>query len=162
MMRGEPDLPPYPTADRHKEVAMRSGRKPQGVKLLDELQADAEAKRTMKVFLRTVSGECTVAEACHQLGVNPSWFFERRKRWLQESLDLLGPRPMGRPPNVAAPSEAHVAHLEDKVQKLTAELTAANLRTALAGSARRECALQDDRKKGAPIRRRRKRRGRPK
>lgn len=141
---------------------MGAGRKPQGVRLLDELDGDdSQAKRAMQVFLRTMMGECTIQDACRELGVNQSWFFERRKRWLQESLDLLGPRAMGRPPNPAAEAEARVAELEQEVQKLKAQLAAANLRTALAGGAP-PSAPRAYKKKATQIRRRGRRRGRPK
>jgi hypothetical protein len=132
---------------------MRAGRKPQGVQLIDGLEGDARAKRALKVFLKTLSGECTVDEACQELDLAPSWFFEWRNRWLQESLDLLAPRKMGRPAQPQAPGESRAAQLEEELQKVQAQLAAANLRAALAGGGS-HAARQDDQKKGARSRRR--------
>lgn len=47
----------------------RVGRKPQGWKLIDRLSGDADCKARLKAFLLTMTGQCTVPEVCHELGI---------------------------------------------------------------------------------------------
>jgi transposase InsO family protein len=45
-----------------------------------------------------------VPEACRRLGIGESRFHDLRGAWLQEALELLEPRPLGRPPRAADPA----------------------------------------------------------
>lgn len=76
---------------------MPAGRKPQGIEQVELLPGSAAAKRRLEVFLANLSGELSVAEACAALGLHESRFFELRKRWLEESVELLEPGQPGRP-----------------------------------------------------------------
>ena len=53
----------------------RAGRKPQGAALVAPLSGSEHAKRRLALFLQTFSGECTVSEACAELGIGESRFF---------------------------------------------------------------------------------------
>jgi hypothetical protein len=108
----------------------RAGRKPQGWKLIDDLAGDAQSKARVKVFLQTLTGACTVDEACALLGIGPSRFFKLRGDWLQESVDLLAPKPIGRPRE--SRDEPASAELKLQVHDLKQQLLGAELRAKLA------------------------------
>jgi hypothetical protein len=64
----------------------------------------------------------SVAEACDELGVGPTYFAELRRRVLEGALATLDPRPVGRPPRVkAAMTEAEAERLRKQVADLTRE-----------------------------------------
>jgi len=125
----------------------RVGRKPQGWKLIDRLSGDEDSKARLKAFLETMTGECTVPEACEELGIKPSRFFVLRNDWLQDSLGLLEPKPAGRP-RKAPPEEPQVLQLKQQVHKLEQQLMAAELRARLA-EAKATKSAPAERKKGA-------------
>ena len=126
----------------------RVGRKPQGWKLIDHLSADEDSKARLKAFLRTMSGQCTVAEVCAELGIEQSRFFALRNKWLEEAAGLLAAKPAGRP-RKAEPDEPQVEELKQELRDLEQRLVAAELRARLAeaGVSRPS---QQRRKKGAP------------
>jgi hypothetical protein len=76
---------------------MPSGRKPQGIDQVELLPGSTVAKQRLEVFLANLAGQLSVAEACAQLSLHESRFFELRKRWLEESVGLLEPHQPGRP-----------------------------------------------------------------
>ena len=47
----------------------RTGRKPQGVGLLNPLSGSELAKRRMALFIQTLAGETSVVEACKELEI---------------------------------------------------------------------------------------------
>lgn len=126
----------------------RVGRKPQGWNLIDRLSADESCKARLKAFLETMTGHCTVDEACRKLGIKPSRFFVLRNDWLEEAVGLLEPKPAGRP-RKAPPDEPRLEDLQQEVRDLERRLLATELRAKLAeaGIARPS---QQRRKKGAP------------
>lgn len=111
----------------------RLGRKPQGAQLVDLLQGSEHAKSRLKTFLETLSGEVSVAEACHRLGISPSRFFDQRNAWLHDSLGLLEPRAVGRPrqdePTI---SLEEAQSLRGRVQELEARSAAVEAQAELA------------------------------
>jgi hypothetical protein len=84
----------------------------------------------MKVFLETLREEISVPQACELLGVGESYFHELRHRWLQEALELLEPRPLGRPPKPADTTGLveENARLAAEVAVLREQLRAAEVR----------------------------------
>jgi len=74
-----------------------AGRKPLGTGHVDQLSGSQRAKLRLATILKTLRGELKIADACQLLGVCESRFFALRNDWLQESLELLEPRPAGRP-----------------------------------------------------------------
>jgi len=111
----------------------RVGRKPQGAGLVDPLRGSPHAKQRMTLILETLAGHCTVETACEELGIQQSRFFAQRAEWLQEALELLEPRPLGRPCKtepVASPSE--VKALRKQLHELQARAAAVNVQAELA------------------------------
>ena len=111
----------------------RLGRKPQGAGLVTPLLGSAHAKRRLTLFLQTLSGQCSVGEACAELGIGESRFFAQRAAWLEQSLALLEPRTAGRPHKLPLPlDEREVKVLREQVRQLEARLAAAEVRSELA------------------------------
>jgi transposase-like protein len=111
-------------------MAQRVGRKPLGTRHVDRLWGSARAKDRLQVFLETLRGTLTVVDACQLLELSESQFHQARHRWLQESLELLEPRRLGRPPH--QPDAAEVirerARLAAEVSSLREQLQAAQVR----------------------------------
>lgn len=111
----------------------RWGRKPQGVGLVVPLAGSEHAKRRMTLFLRTLSGKCSVPEACAELGIGQSRFFAQRSAWLQQSLTLLEPRSPGRPSKPdSAPAGEDMRQLQDRLRQLEARSAAVEVQAELA------------------------------
>lgn len=121
----------------------RVGRKPQGWKLIERLSADESSKARLKAFLRTMTGECTVDEACQELGIEKSRFFVLRNAWLEQAAHLLDPKSAGRPRKTADETETK----SPEVRQLKQQLMAAELRARLA-EARATTSARQKRKKG--------------
>jgi hypothetical protein len=111
----------------------RFGRKPQGVGLVTPLAGSEHAKRRMTLFLQTLSGQCSVPEACAQLGIGQSRFFAQRSAWLQQSLAILEPRSPGRPPKPdSAAADDDLRQLQERLQHLEARSAAVEVQAELA------------------------------
>jgi len=111
----------------------RFGRKPQGVGLVTPLAGSEHAKRRMTLFLQTLSGQCSVPEACAELGIGQSRFFAQRSAWLQESLALLEPRSPGRPPKPeSVPAGDDVRQLQERLRHLESRSAAVEVLAELA------------------------------
>jgi hypothetical protein len=85
---------------------MSVGRKPKGIEQVELLTGSPVAKQRLEVFLASVAGRLSVAEACAQLGLQKTQFFELRRRWLEGSVELLEPLPPGRPVGTGRAPEA--------------------------------------------------------
>ena len=111
----------------------RLGRKPQGPALVAALPGSEHTKRRLTLFLQTLSGQCSVGEACAELGIGESRFYAQRGEWLAESLALLEPGAPGRPARPLPPPElAQVHELQERIRQLEARLAAAEVRSELA------------------------------
>lgn len=111
----------------------RLGRKPQGVGLVAPLAGSKHAKQRMTWFLQTLTGECSVGEACAALGICESRFYDQRSAWMQASLALLEPRSPGRPAKpepTVLPEEVHT--LRQRVRELEARAAAVEVQAELA------------------------------
>jgi len=112
---------------------MGKGRKPLAAGHVDGLSGSELAKLRLSLILQAMLGEVTVAEACEQLGIGESRFHAMRNCWLQEALELLEPRPIGRPPKPAASASTHqIAQLEADNRRLQHQLQAAGVRDRIA------------------------------
>lgn len=110
----------------------RIGRKPQGAGLVTPLTGSEHAKQRLTLFLQTLSGECSVPQACAQLGIGQSRFFAQRSAWLQRSLAILEPRSPGRPPKAdSVPEEADMRQLQERLQHLEARSAAVEVQAEL-------------------------------
>jgi hypothetical protein len=109
------------------------GRRPVGPELIDRLAGSDEARRRAKVVLQTMTGELRVQEACERLGISEQRFEAIRQEAIEGAVASLEPKPVGRPPRAAEPTDAaEVAQLRDRVAELEAELRAARVRQDLA------------------------------
>ena len=110
----------------------RLGRKPQGAGLVNALVGSEHAKARLKAFLDTLSGETSVEEACQQLGICQSRFFEQRTAWLHDAIGLLEPRAAGRPRKEEPAISAEEARaLRQRVQELEARAAAVEVQADL-------------------------------
>jgi hypothetical protein len=108
---------------------VRKGRKPLGAAHVEHLHGTRLAKRRLEMILKTIRGEITVGEACQALSIGESRFHALRNQWLQESVELLEPRPTGRPRRLPeVPNAEQVAALESEIQRLRQELMVAEVR----------------------------------
>ena len=114
-------------------MTTRLGRKPQGAALVAPLTGSAHAKRRMMLFLQTLSGQCTVGQACVDLEIGESRFFAQRGVWLQEALGLLEPRSPGRPAKTEPlPTPAELESLRQRIRELEARAAVAEVKAELA------------------------------
>lgn len=110
----------------------RAGRKPLGTAHVERLEGSQLAKQRLTWILQTMRGERTVAEACRALSICESRFHALRNQWLQEALDLLEPRPAGRPPKGAPSPEAEqLDALASENEQLRQRVMVAELREQL-------------------------------
>ena len=109
---------------------MRLGRKPAGSKLVDGLNGSHYAKERLRQIIRTLSGEATIEEACQELQISRTRFYDLRQSVLGDMLQRLEPRPAGRPPQEPETSD-EVAQLEHTVERLEWELEATQVRMEL-------------------------------
>jgi hypothetical protein len=112
----------------------RKGRKPLATGHVERLSGSELAKLRLTTLLQTLRGELTVPQACARLGIGESRFHALRNEWLQEALQLLEPRPLGRPRQATAATEnpPWVAALEAENEELRQQLAAAEVRRELA------------------------------
>lgn len=97
---------------------------------MDGLKGSEHAKKRLQEVLRTLSGEVTIDEACTELGISRTRFYDLRQTLLEEMVEQLEPRPRGRPPDQQAKSE-EVAALERRIAQLEVELEASQIRAEL-------------------------------
>ena len=83
----------------------RKGRKPLATGHVERLSGSELAKLRLTTLLQTLRGELTVPEACARLEIGESRFHALRNQWLQEALELLEPRPLGRPRQATAATD---------------------------------------------------------
>lgn len=110
----------------------RLGRRPQGAHLVETLAGSGHARQRMRLFLETLAGQKSVVEACAELGIVESRFYDQRAGWLQAGLELLEPRSPGRLrklPGVASPQE--VETLRERVRELEARAAAVEVQAEL-------------------------------
>jgi len=112
----------------------RKGRKPQGTGHVERLEGSESAKQRLTTILQTLQGELTVPEACARLGICEARFHALRGAWLQEALESLEPRRLGRPPQAVDAEEllSRLQTLETENATLRQQLTAAEVRRELA------------------------------
>lgn len=112
-----------------------AGRRPLTTGHVERLVGSNRAKDRLRVFLETLRGTLDVPTACQALELCESHFHYARGKWLQEALELLEPRRMGRPPQ-----PVDVTELTRERDRLLAEVQ--QLREALQGSEVRQEIVQ--------------------
>jgi hypothetical protein len=113
---------------------MPAGRKPLSIDdQVDRLSGLPVAKARLRVILANLAGHIGVADACAELEICESWFFELKQESLQRWVKTLEPGSPGRRPSLEqTPEEAQISELEEQVRQLELELKAAQLREELA------------------------------
>ena len=132
-----------------------AGRKPLGTGHVDQLSGSERAKLRLTTILETLRGELKIADACQVLGVCESRFFAMRNEWLQEALELLEPRIIGRPSK--SPADPRQRELEQTVAQLQQQLREVQVRRdvdQILAAATREPPVADNKKMRANRRRR--------
>jgi hypothetical protein len=107
-------------------------RPPNAARLVERHEGSALAKKRLRLFLETVAGRRTVAQACEALGVNEAAFYRMRDRWIVESIEGLEPRPSGPKPREPTLSAAEGAELTERIARLEREVRASAVRAELA------------------------------
>lgn len=112
-----------------------AGRKPMTAEThVQQLAGSSRAKQRMVAILETLQGTLTIPEACNHVGLKESYFHEMRKEFLQQAVELLEPRPLGRPckqPDVAELRESH-RRLSSEQAQLREELATAKTQVEVA------------------------------
>jgi transposase-like protein len=113
---------------------MPAGRKPLSIaEHVDRLEGSPVAKGRLRVILANLAGQMNVAEACAELGIEASWFFELKHESLAHWLEAVEPEFAGRRPAAPmTPEQQRIAELEGQNQRLQLQLQAAQLRAELA------------------------------
>ena len=111
-----------------------AGRKPLSIPdQVERLPGSPLAKQRLRVILANLAGELTPSEACAELGIEESWYFELRHRALGRWVGALEPDLPGRRPGMPpGPEDDRIADLEEQVERLELELKASRLREELA------------------------------
>ncbi len=114
---------------------MPAGRRTSGVALVDALDGSSEAKRRLKLILRTLSGETRVVDACKELGLCEARFYRFRHDCLEQSLQRLEPRPTGRPRKEDPVAAEELQRLKAENEALRRRVVALEVREEIALSA---------------------------
>jgi transposase len=107
------------------------GRRGFGLSHVDSLPGSAEDRERLRVILRTLSEDLSVAEASARLSVSESRFAELRTLALTGALSALAPKPAGRPRKKEEEPDEVVA-LRRRVKDLELDLACACVKTEIA------------------------------
>lgn len=115
-------------------MSQRLGRKPFTTDHVNSLAGSSRAKDRLRVILETLRGELTIPDACSLLGIREAQFHHLRHMWLQEAVELLEPRRVGRPRKQHDVGELtrQCAQLQSEVQSLRAQVQGAQVREEIA------------------------------
>ncbi len=110
----------------------RRGRPPSAAGLVHGRDGSDLAKLRLRLFLETIAAEKSLAEASAELGVKERAFLKLRTRWLQESIEGLEPRRVGRPPSRDHERDGEIDGLRDELALAQRELLATQVREEIA------------------------------
>jgi len=113
---------------------MPAGRKALSIaEQVERLEGSPAAKARLRVILDNLAGQIGISEACAELGIEQSWFFDLKQESLKRWVKTLEPGSPGRRPALEpTPEQQQIAQLKHQVERLELELKAAQLRTELA------------------------------
>lgn len=113
---------------------MPAGRKPMSIDdQVDRLEGSPVAKARLRVILANLAGELSVGEACAELDVHESRYFDLKRESLKRWLESMEPGTPGRRPAPEKTVEQeHIAELEARVRELALKLKGSQLREELA------------------------------
>lgn len=115
-------------------MSQRLGRKPLTTSHVNHLCGSTRAKDRLRVILETLRGSMTIPDACKLLEIREAQFHHLRHTWLQEAVELLEPRRVGRPPKQQNIDELtrQCATLRAEVESLRAQVQGAEVREDIA------------------------------
>lgn len=115
-------------------MSQRLGRKPLTTSHVNHLSGSARAKDRLRVILETLRGSMTIPDACQFLGIREAQFHHLRHTWMQEAVELLEPRRVGRPPKQQNVDELtrQCETLQTEVESLQAQVQGAQVREEIA------------------------------
>jgi transposase-like protein len=99
---------------------------------VDSLTGSDEDRERLKVVLATLTGELSVKDASHCLGVSEARVHVLRQKALEGALSAVSPGRPGRPRKEPDPGAAEVEELRAQVKWLEEELQCALTRTEIA------------------------------
>jgi hypothetical protein len=108
------------------------GRRPSEPECVDELDGSQQARLRLKVVLQTIAGQCSVLDACKQLGVCEQRFHQLRDQVLTAALQRLEPRRAGRKPRQATAESTQLQVVQQELAAARIELRAAEVREEIA------------------------------
>lgn len=111
---------------------MSRGRPPLKSALVDALQGPQETKQRLRVILATISGELSIIQACEQLGISETRFFDLRRQALEGALAGIAPGEPGRPAQTESADAAKVKELQRQLDDVKYDLYTAKVRAELA------------------------------
>jgi hypothetical protein len=113
---------------------MPAGRRPLSIAdQVDRLPGSPVAKLRLRVILANLAGQIGIADACAELGIEQSWFFDLKHESLEHLARALEPGSPGRRPSMEqTPEQEQIAELKERVRRLELELKGAHLREELA------------------------------
>jgi len=111
---------------------MPAGRPPLGSSHVNSLDGPEELKQRLRVLLDSLSGACTIDEACRVLGVSAARLHEMRHQALAGALAALAPGRPGRPARQPEPGETRIRELEHELDEAKVDLQAARTRLEIA------------------------------
>lgn len=100
--------------------------------MVEDLEGSRRAKERLRAMVETLTGEKTVVAACAEVGLSEARFYEERRHMLQEAVESLEPRRMGRPRKKEPVSEEELVALRTRVAELELELKAREIREEIA------------------------------
>jgi transposase-like protein len=99
---------------------------------VDSLTGTTAAKARLRAILQTMTGERSVEDVCHELGVGRAYFQELRAKALAGALAALSPNKPGRRPRTEEVPADELARLREEKAELEEELVAMLARAELA------------------------------
>jgi hypothetical protein len=100
--------------------------------LLSRLVGSATAKDRLWWVVQTLAGLRSVDEASAGLGISPRRFHYLRTQLMQQAVEMLEPRPPGRPAQARESTRSNEAALTAELQQLKLDLQAARIREEIA------------------------------
>jgi hypothetical protein len=108
------------------------GRWPDGLEFIDTLDASMATKDRFKWIIMILSGQARVIEACAELDVSETRYYQLRATSLQAALTGIEPRPAGRPSRASLAQAEEIRVLEQRVRELEQALHEAEVREEIA------------------------------
>lgn len=111
---------------------MAKGRTSSPQKLLESLEGSELAKRRMRWIMMTLGNQCTVRQACEDLGISEAAFHKLRRSAMRQFIEDLEPKPRGRPPSAQPRADPQMVELQEQNRRLQLQLAASRVREEIA------------------------------